>query len=150
VTTNLSRVDRLIPRFVEFVPPQLEDGVLYISVPYDTAVHRCCCGCGGKVVTPLAPTEWRLIKHGDAVSLRPSVGNWSFPCQSHYWVSNNRIEWAGQWSQDQIDAGRRADRKLKATYFSTGTAESDPLINKGEPPPAKWWQRLWARLFGLR
>jgi hypothetical protein len=37
--------------FVEYVPRELEDDVLYISIRYRTAVHRCACGCGNKVVT---------------------------------------------------------------------------------------------------
>jgi hypothetical protein len=41
------------PEHVEFIPKALEDGVLYISTKYRTASHRCCCGCGTKIVTPL-------------------------------------------------------------------------------------------------
>ncbi|WP_353963011.1 DUF6527 family protein [Streptomyces sp. NBC_00365] len=39
------------------------------------------CGCGRKVVTPLAPQEWKLTLDGVSVSLHPSIGNWSFPLQ---------------------------------------------------------------------
>ena len=38
------RQTALRPEFVEFIPEQLEDGVLYISQRYGTAMHRCCCG----------------------------------------------------------------------------------------------------------
>jgi hypothetical protein len=93
--------------FVEFVPKELEEGRLYISTEYATAVHRCCCGCGSKVTTPLAPDEWRLIFDGKTVSLEPSIGNWSFPCQSHYWIRRNRIAWSGRMSREQIDEVRR-------------------------------------------
>jgi hypothetical protein len=34
--------------FVEFVPSELKEGVLYVSVQYATAVHKCACGCGHK------------------------------------------------------------------------------------------------------
>jgi hypothetical protein len=42
------------------------------------------CGCGKKVVLPLHPTHGKLTYDGETVSLSPSVGNWSFPCESHY------------------------------------------------------------------
>ena len=93
--------------FVEFIPKDLEEGRLYISANYATAVHRCACGCGFKVTTPLAPDEWRLIFDGKTVSLEPSVGNWSFPCQSHYWIRRNKIAWSGRMSKEQIAEVRR-------------------------------------------
>ncbi len=82
--------------FVEFIPCELEEGVLYISIPYTTAVHNCCCGCGNRVVTPLTPADWKLSYDGEAVWLSPSIGNWNFPCQSHYWP------WLKVWSKSRI------------------------------------------------
>ena len=41
--------------FVEFIPDKLEDGIVYVSIRYATVAHKCCCGCGTEVVTPLAP-----------------------------------------------------------------------------------------------
>jgi hypothetical protein len=73
----------LTPEFVDFIPEVLEDGKLYISQTYATAVHKCCCGCGHKVVTPLSPTGWRLAVERGFVSLYPSIGNWGYPCRSH-------------------------------------------------------------------
>jgi hypothetical protein len=64
----------LTPEFVDFIPEVLEDGKLYISQTYATAVHKCCCGCGHKVVTPLSPTGWRLAVERGFVSLYPSIG----------------------------------------------------------------------------
>ena len=93
--------------FVEFIPRELEEGKLYVSTTYATAVHRCCCGCGSKITTPLAPSEWKLTFDGETVSLSPSIGNWSFPCQSHYWIRRNSIDWAGQMSPEQIAEVRR-------------------------------------------
>lgn len=91
--------------------------MLYISFEYATASHLCACGCGQKVVTPIRPTEWLLIWNGEAVSLYPSVGNWSFPCRSHYWIRENRIVWAPRWSPRQITAGRKREVKRRAVYF---------------------------------
>jgi len=105
------------PEFVEFIPEELEPGVLYISMRYKSMSHLCCCGCGSKVVTPLSPTGWRLSYDGKVVSLSPSIGNWKLECQSHYWIEDNKIEWAGSWSQEQIDQGYERDQQAKTTYF---------------------------------
>jgi len=89
--------------FVEYIPNRLEDRTIYISVAYSTAVHKCCCGCGKEVVTPLSPTDWSLTFNGVSISLNPSIGNWNFPCQSHYWIIRNKVKWASQWSQEEIN-----------------------------------------------
>lgn len=113
----MKRRTKIVHEFVEFIPSTREDGVVYISIPYATAVHNCCCGCGSKVVTPLSPTDWKLTFDGETISLSPSIGNWSFDCKSHYWIVRNRIKWARQWSQEKIEAGRTYDRLAKETYF---------------------------------
>ena len=51
---------RLRHEFVDYIPEQLDEGVLYVSIRFGTVVHRCACGCGDEVVTPLGPAEWRL------------------------------------------------------------------------------------------
>lgn len=88
------------PRFVKSVPRQLEAGVLYVSMEFSTAIHSCYCGCGHEVVTPLSPTGWKLIYDGESVSLRPSIGNWNFPCKSHYFITQNRIILAESFAKD--------------------------------------------------
>lgn len=113
----MKRVSILTHEFVEYIPDKLQDGTIYISVKYATAVHKCCCGCGNEVVTPLAPTEWKLIFDGQSISLYPSIGNWSFACQSHYWIKKNKVRWAPRWSQEKINAGRVHDSLAKNRYF---------------------------------
>ena len=110
--------------FVEYIPSELADGVLYISIAYRTAVHRCACGCGNKVVTPITPADWQLFFDGDTVSLTPSIGNWGFPCRSHYWIDAGRIRWARQWTSEQIAVGRARDDDERATYFARRAADS--------------------------
>jgi hypothetical protein len=92
--------------FMELIPEQLAEGILYVSIEYATGSHLCMCGCGSKIVTPLAPSGWSIVFDGETVSLRPSVGNWSYPCQSHYWLRRGRVEWAPTWTADEISAGR--------------------------------------------
>lgn len=106
----MTRQNTLRHEYVEYIPAQLEAGLIYISRKYSTASHLCCCGCGLKVVTPLNPAKWQLTDHGQSISLFPSIGNWSFPCQSHYWLDHGRIRWAGKMSEQQIAKVRRNDR----------------------------------------
>jgi hypothetical protein len=105
--------------FVDFIPDVLEEGAVYVSMSYATVAHRCCCGCGKEVVTPLSPTDWKLTYDGRTISLSPSIGNWGFPCQSHYWIRNGRVKWAARMSKEEIEAGRSHDRFAKETYFET-------------------------------
>ncbi len=110
--------------FVEYVPSELAEGVLYVSIPYATAVHRCACGCGNKVVTPITPADWQLLFDGDTVSLAPSIGNWGFPCRSHYWIKRDVVRWSDAWSDEQVAAGRQRDDLGREAYF-TRRAEAE-------------------------
>lgn len=130
--------------FVEFIPDELEQGTIYISIGFATASHLCLCGCGNKVVTPIRPTDWKLIFDGKTVSLDPSIGNWSFPCQSHYWIRNNRIKWAPKWSRERIERGRRYDHYAKESYFGHGTSETVPDKTAGAPEAAATKRGLWS------
>jgi Family of unknown function (DUF6527) len=121
----MSRTDRVRHQFVEFIPASLDDGVVYVSIPFATAVHRCCCGCGQEVVTPLSPTDWSLVFDGLSISLKPSIGSWELPCQSHYWIVRNQIRWAKRWSLTEIEKGREKDRRRKAAYFKKEETEPD-------------------------
>jgi hypothetical protein len=110
---------RLAPQFVEAIPESLETGVLYVSMTYATAIHQCACGCGREVVTPFSPTDWKLYFDGENVTLEPSIGNWSFPCRSHYWIRGGKVRWAGKMSQHAIDEGRTHDLQRKAAYYES-------------------------------
>lgn len=120
------KIAKLDHKFVDFFPNEIEDGVLYISIPYAIVEHRCCCGCGNRVVTPLSPTDWSLTFDGTSVSLHPSIGNWSFPCQSHYWIRKSEVIEAPGWSQERVEAGRRQDRKAKDAYFQAAGPVGEP------------------------
>ena len=115
------RAARVEHEFVEFIPDVLEPGRLYISMEYATSMHLCLCGCQERVVTPLAPTDWRLTYDGESVSLNPSIGNWSFDCQSHYWIERSQVRWAGRWSRRMIDAVRDKDQHAKAVFYGNAT-----------------------------
>lgn len=131
--------------FVEYVPRDLAEGILYISTRYRTAVHKCACGCGNKVVTPIRPSDWTLMFDGDTVSLMPSIGNWQFPCRSHYWIRKNEVKWAGQWTDQQIAAGRARDQRNRERYLERGTASTQPAPDSLEPGNGAR-SSLWCRI----
>jgi len=140
-------------QFVEFIPEpeQLEDGVLYVSQRYRTAAHRCCCGCGSEVVTPLGPADWTIEAVNGAVTLHPSIGNWSLPCRSHYLVRQGRVVWARAMSRNEIEAGRAHDQRLRDAHFARVNrrkeVERDRVAAAPLPsPPDSWLGRLWRAL----
>ena len=109
----MSKPSHLAPAFVEFLPDELETGKLYISMQYATASHKCCCGCGCDVVTPISPTDWHLAFDGRSISLTPSIGNWSYPCRSHYWIRHNRVVWDEPLTAARPTAKRGLLSKIK-------------------------------------
>ncbi len=151
----MTRHMMLSHEFVEFIPDELNEGTLYICMGLATVVHKCCCGCGNEVVTPLSPTDWKLTFDGETITLYPSIGNWGFKCQSHYWVEDSQVRWAPRWSRRKIDAERVRDRLAKKRYFDTFHTTTDSKRNNSsatavaaqEEPDLwqkvkNWWQRL--------
>jgi hypothetical protein len=90
---------------------------MYISRRFSTASH-CCGGCGTKIVTPIRETDYRVTERAGLVSLAPSIGNWSHPCQSHYWIKDNKVVCAAAVSKEAIRAGRVRDGPDRETYFA--------------------------------
>src|SRR5262245_27812894 len=124
-------------RHVDFMPKQLEPGILYVSERFGTAAHLCACGCGAKIRTPLGPTEWTLKETPSGPSLWPSIGNWQQACQSHYVIQAGKIVWAGKWTPEQIAAGRRGEEARRKAYYDSMYAKPSLL------------GRIWQWLKGL-
>jgi hypothetical protein len=125
----------LTHKFVENIPEVLEDDIIYVSISYETVVHKCCCGCGNEVVTPLSPAGWSLIFNGESISLKPSIGNWSFKCHSHYWIRNNKVHWSDNFSEDHIKEVQRQDLldnklHLDETVSSKNRCKHESWLNK--------------------
>lgn len=129
--------------FVEYIPEEIKERTLYISREYGTAVHKCCCGCGREVVTPLSPTGWQLNFDGQSVSLYPSVGSWGLPCQSHYFITENRVVWAPQWTKQQIAMGRVREAAATKEYYDATQA---PTVRA--KPRESLWQKIKRWFFG--
>ena len=142
----------LEPVFVEFVPEQLENGKIYVSEAYATASHRCCCGCGHRVITPLNSKGWRLTVNDGAVTLYPSIGNWSFPCRSHYWIKRNRVIASYPMTQEEVEELRRLDaadvEKYLDTFESTSVFDSADAGEQPASEPAGILERLKRWWFG--
>jgi hypothetical protein len=128
----MSAITGLEPEFVTVIPRDLVPGTLYISISYATVQHLCACGCGYQVSTPLSARGWKLIYDGETVSLTPSVGNWSFPCRSHYWIRHNKIGWCRKWTDEEIARNRAQSRRGREPEQT--------------PPATRIRRKPWSRL----
>lgn len=125
---------KVVPKFVDFMPEHLKDHVLYVAMDYGTVLHKCCCGCGNEVNTPLSPDDWILMFNGETITLKPSIGNWSFDCKSHYWITNSTIEWASQWDDNKIKKVRQIEfSERKAFYEEKRMNNSQEEISYNRP-----------------
>lgn len=154
----MTQVDTLKAKFVDEIPDNLYPGVFYVSIEHTTMMHLCACGCGNEIVLPLAPQDWRFQYDGEEITVRPSIGNWSFPCRSHYFVERGRIDWAGNWTDEQIKANRHSDRQRKARIFCDQANEGGQSqlsqnynqprpMHKNDQPVGRWTKFL--RCLGL-
>jgi Family of unknown function (DUF6527) len=123
---------------VHYMPKELMPGVLYVSEEFGIAIHLCACGCGTKVKTPLGPTEWSVNETKRGPNLRPSVGNWQQPCQSHYWIDCGEIVWSEKWTAEEIATGRRYEQERRNEYYTALDRQRGGV-----------WERFWRRLRGL-
>lgn len=92
------KLHELTPVFVKFIPPkiEMEHGKIYISEMFETTSHLCACGCGSLTVCEIVPiTGWGFTKNESetVVSLTPSIYNKYYPCGSHYFLTDNKINW---------------------------------------------------------
>lgn len=146
---------------VSSIPEVLRGDTLYVTKDGDVAGHLCACGCGREVITPLSPTDWSITFDRRGASLSPSVGNWAFPCRSHYFIWSGEVAWARDMSQSAIEGGRRRDRARKDRYYAvlddrtTKPASTHPTgasVSTQVRPAVPlatgarlvaWWKRLW-------
>ena len=129
-------------KFVDYIPETLDDRTIYVSIEFATVVHKCCCGCGNEVVTPLSSTDWKLIFNGQSITLHPSIGNWNFECQSHYLIIDNRVKWAPRWTRNEIDSGRAYDLLAKEKYFNRSETGDTSAAGSGHTRKKSIWQKL--------
>jgi len=145
---------------VDSIPEKLQANTLYVTTEGDVAGHLCACGCGREVITPLSPTDWSITIERRGPTLSPSIGNWAFPCRSHYFIWNGAVVWARDMSDIAIAQGRQRDRMCKQLYYGQlnepPVTPQAPVFESPLPsPPARssggqrlltWWKRMFARL----
>ncbi len=143
-------------KFVEFMPDNIEEGIVYISLEYGSVIHLCACGCREEVNTPLSPTGWELTYDGKYLSLSPSIGNWNFDCRSHYWIKKNKVVWAENWSDEQVQLKRKYDKEELDTYYENNMPENNAnkkpnndRMRMGEKIRISKWEKL-LKLFGFK
>lgn len=144
------KTERLEPYYLTQFPEQLQEGILYISEEFNLTGHKCCCGCGEDVVLKLGPAKWHLTKESDgAVSLNPSVGNWKYACQSHYWIARNEILEAGPMSSGAIKWVQQRDRADREQYLERHAAAAKPKRKSTRERIKDAIQRGWRYLKDL-
>lgn len=81
--------------FTTGITSHLEQGKLYVNENYKVVRRLCPCGCGSLVQTPIDGSDysWQYTNHNGKITLRPSIGNFELPCKSHYYITENRVEW---------------------------------------------------------
>ena len=146
------KVSQITPQFVEFIPENIAEGVIYISEKYATSIHKCACGCGREVVLPISPAKWQLRKSGSTVTLHPSIGNWDYPCGSHYWIRQNRIVWAGSMTARMIAQVKERDRIDQQRYIARKNQEKTAVPSVSDKTTPARQESLWSivrKFFGL-
>jgi hypothetical protein len=139
------RIARVTPQFVTYIPEELSEGVLYVSIDYRVAVHQCCCGCGERVVTPLNPAQWSVTYDGETVSLAPSIAGGR--CNSHYFITSGKVRWAPALSEYQRQrADKRDQAAVEARYGMTDAQDVAPAPSaEAATSRGSLWRRLRQR-----
>lgn len=128
--------------FVESFPASAEEGKIYVSIRFRTAMHLCCCGCRNQVITPIRPNDWTIAYNGESISLTPSIGNWSLACRSHYWINQGNIEEAEDWPQERVDRNREIDLLRKERRHGRPLISDEERSDSGKPS-------FWRGIIGL-
>jgi hypothetical protein len=78
----------ITPIFVEYIPDDLKENQIYISIEHKSSSHKCLCGCGTINILPLHNDGWSLsIDDSNRVTFNPSILNTQ--CNAHYIIRNN-------------------------------------------------------------
>lgn len=117
---------RFVLQKVQYMPTELEPGVLYVAKAFGATAHLCACGCGTIVRTPL--NRWSLTESKAGPSLYPSIGNWQEACRSHYLIVRGRVRWADTWTPEQVAAGRQSEEQRLRAYYDALDRKRSSII----------------------
>ena len=84
-------------------------------------------------------------------ALFPTIGNWSVPCRSHYWIERSRVRWSHAMSTFEIDRVRQRDRAAVEYQARPSMRAQTPAITpptQQSRPTTSFWQRL-RRFLGI-
>jgi hypothetical protein len=103
---------------------------------------------------PLNRAGWTLEIADRGVTLRPSIGNWSLPCRSHYLIRQGRVVWARDMSREEIADGWLRDERLRDIHLAEVNRRKEaptqirPTAQESEFWLARGWRaiRAWLRL----
>lgn len=126
----------IVPEFVDRIPQDIGEGIIYISTSVNTAVHLCPCGCKTEIVTPFDPSEWNFTYDGETISLFPSVGVWGAECKSHYWIKKNKIEWSRTYTDWEIEEVRTQESTENQEYYDHLKSE------QSQKEKVNWFRKL--------
>nr|WP_246728134.1 DUF6527 family protein [Mesorhizobium japonicum] len=102
---------------VHYIPAALEPGVLYVSDQYKIAMHLCACGCGSRVPVSLGPAGWTVTVRNGKPTVRPSIGSGQLPCNSHYYITDGRVDWLRPMTASQTVAALQFDHRRREDHY---------------------------------
>ena len=119
-------IHQITPIFVEEIPEKIQEGNLYLCMQYNALIHKCACGCGEIISTPLDRKQgWIMQYDGEEVTLSPSIGNGAYKCGSHYFIRGNKVIWLQKMSRIEAELV-----KEKKTDFRDLLKKIWPFKNK--------------------
>ena len=105
---------QMLPEFVDEIPEEIDEGHLYLCLPFNAIIHKCACGCGELISTPLDKKHgWIMQYDGETVTLSPSIGNGSYKCRSHYFIRGNNIVWFGKMGETVVKQEKKFSFSIK-------------------------------------
>jgi hypothetical protein len=136
---------------VKSFPEKLRNGTVYVTADRDLAGHLCACGCEKEVITPLSSTDWSIKLDRRGVTLNPSIGNWAYPCRSHYFIWDGNVVWEDNMSNEAIIQGRQKNKARKLNYYRDMTVsqctsqEQVSELRENTKTLIAWLKRLFAK-----
>ncbi|WEX08943.1 DUF6527 family protein [Chelativorans sp. AA-79] len=119
--------------WVERIPTQMQEGVVYHTEEFELAGLLCACGCGHRI-TLLVPDSHQVWNEGGYATIRPSVGVFDAPCKAHYVITAGNVQWLPAFTSAQAANIMHAQI---ARHVAT------------DAKPATWWKGAKAAVLSL-
>lgn len=63
-------------------------------------------------------------------TLWPSVGNWQYPCRSHYVINEGQVIWAAPWTEEEVLSGRRMEEERRHAYYESRPVKRRNILQR--------------------